>query len=242
MSSIFALLNHNQIKLPNTIIEDQAKKGHEQDSNSSKTYINNKIFLSCLSFNKLITGNELDKKSEQPLKYNNKVLICNGEIYNSKQLLKLMNLKATTTYDCEVIIHLYEKYGMEYTLKCLDGVYAFILIDNDINKVFIGRDKFGERPLFYLSNKSGLEKQDSILGFASTMKQLYFFTQNTQNTQNTQLSNTVITPSNSSNNISTQQPFYGSINNLINIIALIIIIGLIIALYILQKNNVPIKK
>jgi asparagine synthase (glutamine-hydrolysing) len=155
MCSIFALLNHNQTKLTNTIIEDQAKKGHEQDFNSFKTYINNKIFLFCLSYlsiNKLITGNGLDKKSEQPLKYNNKVLICNGEIYNSKQLLKLMMIKATTTYDCEVIIHLYEKYGIEYTLKCLDGVYAFILIDNDINKVFIARDKFGERPLFYLSN------------------------------------------------------------------------------------------
>jgi len=62
------------------------------------------------------------------------------------------------------------------------------------------------------------------------------------NQQNTQLSNTVITPSNSSNNILVQQPIYGLMNNLINIIALIIIIGLIIALYVLQKNNVPIKK
>jgi len=195
MCSIFALLNHNQTKLTNTIIEDQAKKGHEQDSNSFKTYINNKIFLSCLSylsFNKLITGTGLDKKSDQPLKYNNKVLICNGEIYNSKQLLKLMQIKATTIYDCEVIIHLYEKYGIEYTLKCLDGVYAFILIDNDINKVFIARDKFGERPLFYLSNKLSLEKQDSIIGFSSTMKQLYFFTQNIQNIQNNNEENKLV--------------------------------------------------
>ena len=182
MCSIFALLNHNQTKLTNTIIEDQAKKSYAQD-NSSKIFINNKIFLSCLSFNTLKSGNGLDKRYEQPLKYNNKVLICNGEIYNCKQLLKLMNIKATTTSDCEVIIHLYEKYGIEYTVKCLDGVYAFILIDNDINKVFISRDKFGERSLFYLSNKSVSEKWDSIqekniLGFSSSMKQLYFFTQN----------------------------------------------------------------
>lgn len=190
MSSIFALLNHNQIKLPNTIIEDQAKIGHQQESESSITYIIDKIFLSYLSFNKLISGNELDKRSEQPLKYNNKVLICNGEIYNYKQLYKLMNIKATTTCDCEVIIHLYEKYGMDYTLKCLDGVYAFVLIDNDSNKVFIGRDKFGERSLFYLTymtnmtNKSTLKEWDSIIGFASTMKQLYFFTQNNNEDNN----------------------------------------------------------
>jgi asparagine synthase (glutamine-hydrolysing) len=183
MSSIFALLNHNQIKLTNTIIEDQSKKGILSGSESSKIFINNKIFLSCLSFNKLISENGLDKRSEQPLKYNNKILICNGEIYNYKHLYKLMNIKATTTSDCEVIIHLYEKYGIDYMLKCLDGVYAFILIDNDLNKIFIGRDKFGERPLFYLANKSVSETWDptqekNILGFSSTMKQLYFFTQN----------------------------------------------------------------
>jgi asparagine synthase (glutamine-hydrolysing) len=196
MSSIFALLNYNQIKLPNTIIEDQAKKSHQQESesDSSKTYINNKIFLFYLSFNKLINRNGLDKKSDQPLKYNNKVLICNGEIYNYKQLYKLMNIKATTTCDSEVIIHLYEKYGMDYTLKCLDGVYAFILIDNDSNKTFIGRDKFGERSLFYLTSKSISEKCDSILGFASTMKQLYFFTQNNGDNKDNKDKNLVIRP------------------------------------------------
>jgi asparagine synthase (glutamine-hydrolysing) len=183
MSSIFALLNHNQIKLTNTIIEDQSKKGILSGSESSKIFISNKIFLSCLSINKLTSENGLDKRSEQPLKYNNKILICNGEIYNYKHLYKLMNIKATTTSDCEVIIHLYEKYGIDYMLKCLDGVYAFILIDNDVNKIFIGRDKFGERPLFYLANKSVSETWDptqekNILGFSSTMKQLYFFTQN----------------------------------------------------------------
>jgi asparagine synthase (glutamine-hydrolysing) len=176
MCGIFTLLNHTQTKLTNEIIEEQAKKAQSRGPDSSKIYINNKIFL---AFYRLAI-NGLNKKSEQPLKYNNKVLICNGEIYNYKHLYKVMNVKATTTSDCEVIIHLYEKYGIEYTLKCLDGVYAFILIDNDINKVFIGRDKFGERPLFYLSNKSVSQKWDisqekNILGFSSTMKLVFNF-------------------------------------------------------------------
>jgi asparagine synthase (glutamine-hydrolysing) len=173
MSSIFALLNHNQIKLTNTIIEDQSKKGILSGSESSKIFINNKIFLSCLSFNKLISENGLDKRSEQPLKYNNKILICNGEIYNYKQLYKLMNIKATTTSDCEVIIHLYEKYGIDYMLKCLDGVYAFILIDNDLNKIFIGRDKFGERPLFYLANKSVANLNEYLKEYVKNIKCFY---------------------------------------------------------------------
>lgn len=179
MSSIFALLNHNQTKLTNDIIEEQSKKAQCIGPDSSKIYINNKIFLAFYK----IAINGFDKKSDQPLKYNNKVLICNGEIYNYKHLYKLMNIKASTTCDCEVIIHLYEKYGIDYAIKCLDGVYAFVLIDYDINKIFIVRDKFGERPLFYLSNKLVSQKWDqtqekNILGFASTMKQLYFLTQN----------------------------------------------------------------
>ena len=179
MSSIFALLNHNQTKLTNDIIEEQSKKAQCIGPDSSRIYINNKIFLAFYK----IAINGFDKKSDQPLKYNNKVLICNGEIYNYKHLYKLMNIKASTTCDCEVIIHLYEKYGIDYAIKCLDGVYAFVLIDYDINKIFIVRDKFGERPLFYLSNKLVSQKWDqtqekNILGFASTMKQLYFLTQN----------------------------------------------------------------
>ena len=179
MCGIFTLLNYSQTKLTSAIIEEQAKKGDSRGPDSSKLTSTNKIFL---AFYRLAV-NGLDKKSDQPLHYNNKVLICNGVIYNYKQLYKLMNCKATTHSDCEVIIHLYEKYGLDYALQCLDGVYAFVLIDYNIDKIFIGRDKFGERPLFYVSNKSNSPKMDSvseknILGFASTMKQLYFFTQN----------------------------------------------------------------
>jgi len=93
-----------------------------------------------------------------------------------------MNIKSVTNSDCEVIIHLYEKYGIEYTINSLDGVFAFILIDNDINKIFIGRDQFGVRPLFYLSNKVENDRESkldvqNILGFSSEMKQLHNFTQ-----------------------------------------------------------------
>ena len=41
------------------------------------------------------------------------VLICNGEIYNHKQLFNVMNINPNSNSDCEVIIHLYKKYGIE---------------------------------------------------------------------------------------------------------------------------------
>ena len=63
----------------------------------------------------------------QPLRLNNLILICNGEIYNLK-LAKLSGSDCSTGSDCEIILHMYEKYGIEYTLKMLDGVFAFTLI------------------------------------------------------------------------------------------------------------------
>ena len=133
MCGIFTLLNYSQTKLTSAIIEEQAKKGDSRGPDSSKLTSTNKIFLAFYR----LTINGLDKKSDQPLHYNNKVLICNGVIYNYKQLYKLMNCKATTHSDCEVIIHLYEKYGLDYALQCLDGVYAFVLIDYNIDKIYL---------------------------------------------------------------------------------------------------------
>jgi asparagine synthase (glutamine-hydrolysing) len=100
--------------------------------------------------------------------------ICNGEIYNYEKLVIEHNLETKTTSDCEVIPLLYIKYG-EYNNKTLcnylDGEYAFIIIDLNIEtntfKVITGRDPFGVRPLFYGFNN------DSI-SFCSELKGLSF--------------------------------------------------------------------
>lgn len=177
MCGIFALLNYNKTNLNTNIIGNQAQNGQHRGPDSYKIDTTNNIFL---AFYRLAI-NGLDKRSDQPLKYNNKILICNGEIYNYKQLYKLMGIKAISNSDCEIIIHLYEKYGIDYTVNSLDGVFAFILIDNDLNKIYIGRDPLGVRPLFMLSddNIDGIDEisEKNVLGFASEMKQLYYFTQ-----------------------------------------------------------------
>ena len=101
-----------------------------------------------LGFHRLAINGCADPASMQPLVLKNLILICNGEIYNHKQLAMLTGSQCTSGSDCEIILHMYEKYGIEYTLKMLDGVFAFVLIDKDKNKVFIARDPFGVRPLF----------------------------------------------------------------------------------------------
>lgn len=97
--------------------------------------------------------NGLNSESNQPL-YNKEktlVLICNGEIYNYKELISEFKIPVTTDSDCEVIMYLYEKVGIKQCLRLLDGVFAFTLVDiRDKEKplLFVARDPLGVRPLF----------------------------------------------------------------------------------------------
>lgn len=97
--------------------------------------------------------NDTSFKGNQPLYHPHKpyVLICNGEIYNYKLLYEkvLDNQSPMSNSDCEVILYLYEKFGIEKTLQLLDSeAFAFCLYDGELNKLFVARDPFGVRPLF----------------------------------------------------------------------------------------------
>jgi asparagine synthase (glutamine-hydrolysing) len=79
------------------------------------------------------------------------VIVFNGEIYNYRTLkadLEASGVKFKTTSDTEVILKLYEKHGVE-SFKWLDGMFGFSIYDKNKNKVFIARDFFGEKPLYY---------------------------------------------------------------------------------------------
>ena len=182
MCGIFALLNSvNTGLLNNTIIEEQFYKGKKRGPEYSKLKYN--YLQMCLGFHRLAI-NGLNIQSNQPIVYKDIVLICNGEIYNYKNLYIDMNITPITESDCEVIIHLYLKYGIEQTLTMLDGEYAFVLFDNRISNkiisnIYIARDPFGVRPLYQLYNQN-YNQPYNLYGFASELKCLeYFYNQNT---------------------------------------------------------------
>ena len=81
----------------------------------------------------------------------------------------MSNSKPNTKSDCEVIIHLYKKYGMEQTLQMLDGVFAFVLIDHKENNIYIARDTYGVRPMFVCKESINNKPQYII---ASEIKQI----------------------------------------------------------------------
>lgn len=94
--------------------------------------------------------NGLGADGNQPFVLGQCRLICNGEIYNFKQLIKEYGLQSvcTSNSDCEVILHLYQRIGIEATLNALDGVFALVLYDGARDKTFVARDPFGVRSLF----------------------------------------------------------------------------------------------
>lgn len=88
---------------------------------------------------------------------NNQIgIVFNGEIYNYRILKKLLEndgVTFKTTSDTEVILKLYEQKGVD-AFKELDGMFAFSIHDKTKNKVFMARDFFGEKPLYYTKTKT----------------------------------------------------------------------------------------
>jgi len=110
-------------------------------------------------FNRLAIEN-LDKNI-QPLKIDNKLFVFNGEIYNYKELIKKYNLNVDT--EIEVIAILWEKFGIEFVKK-LDGMFAIAIFDK---KLYLFRDEFGKKPLYFTKNGIFSSEIKAILPFVS---------------------------------------------------------------------------
>ncbi len=91
--------------------------------------------------------NGLHTNSSQPLHYKQYVLVCNGEIYNYKELVQKYNFTMETQSDCEVILRLYDLLK-EKCLEELDGEFAFVIHDLSNDQIFAARDPYGVRPLY----------------------------------------------------------------------------------------------
>ena len=93
---------------------------------------------------------DLSSKGNQPFVYKDCVLVCNGEIYNYPILKKELENEYTfkSGSDCEVLIPLYDKYGIEILCKFLDAELAMGLYDVKETKIMAARDPMGIRPMF----------------------------------------------------------------------------------------------
>ena len=171
MCGIFAYIVQGNIDKPTNIYNEkfimrQFDKGKSRGPESSNTFITqyheSYIFM---GFHRLaINGLEPETKI---MCVDGIYLICNGEIYNYRSFKFKMNSKS----DCEVIIHLYKLYGIRYLFELLDGVFAFVLYDTNIQRMFVARDPYGVRPLFIHNNSTFASELKQIIKIGINVKQ-----------------------------------------------------------------------
>jgi asparagine synthase (glutamine-hydrolysing) len=108
----------------------------------------------CLGFRRLAFIDVRGATSPLPNEDKSKTLVFNGEIYNFQNLrqdLISKGHKFITEGDAEVLLHGYEEWSMGLLQK-LRGMFAFSIYDRDRQEIFIARDHFGIKPLYYYHN------------------------------------------------------------------------------------------
>ena len=167
MCGINGIYNHKSLK----DVENKVKLMNSLTKHRGPDYSN--IYLDssvCIGHNRLSII-DLDSKSNQPFisEDENLVLSYNGEIYNflelKKELSKSYDFK--TKSDTEVIIAAYSLWGIEMVYK-FNGMFSFALWDKSKEELFLCRDRFGIKPLYYI------EVNQSII-FSSSIKALKSF-------------------------------------------------------------------
>lgn len=143
------------------------KSGNSREMNIHNPENIDREFEAVLGFNRLSIL-DLSQNGHQPMMSpDNKVILSlNGEIYNAfdyTEELKAWGYKFKSTSDTEVVLALYLKYGFEGMLEKLNGMFAIVIADLARKQLFIARDRFGIKPMYYISN-------GDYLAFSSELK------------------------------------------------------------------------
>jgi asparagine synthase (glutamine-hydrolysing) len=167
MCGIVGIINKTKKNVLECEVREMCSKIIHRGPDDEGTYIHKNVGIGMRRLNiiDLNTG-------QQPIHNEDRTLwiVFNGEIYNYKEVrdwLKEKHHKFYTESDTEVIIHAYEEEG-ERCLERLRGMFAFIIYDQKNNQVFVARDRFGIKPLFFCETKD-------YIYIASEMKSMLFF-------------------------------------------------------------------
>ncbi len=103
---------------------------------------------------------------------NTVTIVFNGEIYNFKELRQELQKQYhfATHSDTEVIIAGYKRWGINGVLDRLEGMFAFCLYDKLKSVLYLARDRFGEKPLYYVSDKRHFMFASELKAFSPNLK------------------------------------------------------------------------
>jgi asparagine synthase (glutamine-hydrolysing) len=145
----------------NLALEKMKSRGPDSTKVESFKIGNRNVFL---GFNRLAIL-DVSSRADQPLSKDNVSIVFNGEIYNFLELRKELEKKKgvifRTTSDTEVILQLYLEQGISFIEK-LRGMFSIVIVDRNLEKIFVVRDRFGIKPLYYLKNEKGVFLSSTI--------------------------------------------------------------------------------
>lgn len=101
---------------------------------------------------------DLEARSNQPFIVGDYTLVFNGEIYNYQELrqgLEKRGVRFLTESDTEVLLQSYIVYG-EACVEQFEGMWSFAIYDKKKKNLFVSRDRFAEKPLYFLKTQDGL--------------------------------------------------------------------------------------
>ncbi len=110
---------------------------------------------------------DLSNAGHQPMTYKWLTITFNGEIYNFREIRSDLESKGHVFHsqsDTEVVLHAFEEWGADCVARFI-GMFAFALLDQRLDRVYLFRDRAGVKPLFYYWS-------DGILLFGSELKAL----------------------------------------------------------------------
>ena len=162
MCGIVGIINKNGLPVDVSLLQKMADTIHHRGPDENGIMCDGPIgfFHKRLSIIDISGG-------QQPMTFNNTTIVYNGEVYNYVELredLKMRGHSFQTSSDTEVILHLYCEYGKKF-VNLLNGMFAFIIYDKNENELFIARDHFGIKPLYWYFD-------DELIAFASEIKGL----------------------------------------------------------------------
>lgn len=179
MCGIWGLLSQTKIQNFGQLYEAFMKIQSRGPDNSSFQLLNP---FTLLGFHRLAIM-DLTAEGNQPFHHVRQdgscvYCVCNGEIYPHEELKKEYDIITKSHSDCEVIIPLYEKVGVEKLCKLLGSEFAFIIFDISKDghvKMIAGRDPIGVRPIFYAVDNQSLCISSEMKGMSDIYDKCYVF-------------------------------------------------------------------
>jgi len=149
MSGIAGRYNINKEKVSLPYIKKMADKIIHRGPDGEEYYIDNNVGLGYQEF-QLTNNSERNTQQREP-ENERYIVFFDGEIYNIlelKEMLTKKNYNFVSSTEKEILIGMYKEFGKKM-LENLRGIFALCIYDKEKNEIFIARDRFGAKPLYY---------------------------------------------------------------------------------------------